>query len=88
MSGPVPVPVPLSELIGMYFPCLRQLDGHRVVVAFVVAIIVASDWKTGTARRHVERAGYQSPKPLVKNSFALKFTHLHKAILTYLFIRR
>ena len=35
--------VPLSELIGMYFLCYCQLNGHRVVVHdVVVAIVVAS----------------------------------------------
>ena len=32
----------LSELIGMYFLCYRQLNGHRVVVHIAVAIVVAS----------------------------------------------
>ena len=32
--------MPLSELIGMYFLCLCQLNGHRVVVHGVDAIFV------------------------------------------------
>jgi hypothetical protein len=31
--------VPLSELIGMQFLCLRQLNGHQLVVAVVVVIV-------------------------------------------------
>jgi hypothetical protein len=34
--------VPLSELIGMYFLCYCQLNGHRVVVKVAVVIVVAS----------------------------------------------
>jgi hypothetical protein len=34
--------LPLSELIGMYFLCYCQLNGHRVVVHVAVVIVVAS----------------------------------------------
>jgi hypothetical protein len=30
--------VPLSELIGMCFLCLVQMNGHRVVVAVLVVV--------------------------------------------------